>query len=159
MNKTLYLLPTLLLGAMSMNSAQAACNDGCLNKQLDKYLTQLVKHDPAPLSVAANAITIENAKPVKLGEGSWQAVQSLPVAGHRFTDASTGQVVYYGATKQADGKIGSMFLRLKIADNKITESELFTKGAYTAEGMETGGLLEPDILYPTVVPKERRSTA
>ncbi|MFT3907710.1 MAG: hypothetical protein QM718_15540 [Steroidobacteraceae bacterium] len=154
--KSLLVLGALgaLLGSLP---AAAACNEKCLNRALDGYLAQLVKHDPAPLKVSANLIAVENAKPVALGQGSWQSVASLPI-GMRFADASTSQIVYFGAVKDKDGKTGSLFLRLKVADGRIAESELFTRGAYTGEGQETPGMLEPDILYDAIVPEARRST-
>jgi hypothetical protein len=146
------------LGLLLNTVAQASCNEKCLGAVLDKYLAQMLKHDPKPLPVAANIIAIENAQPVKLGEGSWKTALGWPVAGQRFADASTGQIVAYTATQLADSKIGSLFVRLKVVDGRITESELFSKGAYTGEGQETRGLLEPDILYPAAVPEQRRSS-
>lgn len=142
-------------GAMAAGSA---CDVKCLQGIMDRYLSQLVKHDARPLPVTGDLIAIENAQPVKLGEGSWQTVTSYPVPGQTFADPLTGQVVHYTATTGSDGKIGSLFVRLKAVDSKIVESEIFSRGSYTAEGQETAGLLEPDILYPATVPEARRST-
>lgn len=150
-------LAILALGTLAGTAAQAACNDKCLNGVLDGYLAQLVRHDAAPLKAAPGLIAVENSKPTPLGQGSWQNIAALPI-GMRFGDATTGQIVYFGATKDSGGKTGSLFVRLKVADHRIAESELFTRGAYTGEGQETPGMLEPDILYDAIVPPARRST-
>jgi hypothetical protein len=142
-------------GAMAAGSS---CDVKCLQGVMDRYLAQLIKHDARPLAVAGDLVAVENAQPVKLGEGSWATVKSYPVSGQTFADPVTGQVVHYTATTGADAKIGSLFVRLKVVNRKIAESEIFSRGAYTAEGQETAGLLEPDVLYPALVPEPRRSS-
>jgi hypothetical protein len=139
-----------------MSTAWAACDASCLNDVLDRYLTQLVLHDPDPLPVADGIVAVENAEDMILGQGSWQTIAEVP-AGQRFVDAMNGQSVFMGATKDASGQVGSIFIRLAVnGDGKVTESELFTKGSYTGAS-DPATLLTPDILYDAVVPPARRS--
>ena len=137
-------------------AAAPSCDSKCLSSTVDRYLAQMLKHDVKPLVVAANAITVENGKPTKLGEGAWQTVQDYPVLGHTFTDATTGNVVHYNAVTTSDGKPGSLYVRLKVVNNRIAESEVILRAA-AAEESAGVGLLEPDILYMAPVPEARRS--
>ena len=107
------LIPLLIIGAC-MSTARAACDASCLNDVLDRYLTQLVSHDPAPLPDAAGIGAIENSESVKLGEGSWRTIAEVPT-GQRFVDAVNGQAVFTGATKDAEGQVGSIFIRLAVS--------------------------------------------
>jgi gluconolactonase len=148
----------MLGGPLSATAADTTCDVKCLSSLMDRYLAQLLTHDPTPVPMAATAITVESAKATKLGSGVWATVKNYPVAGHTFADPTTGQVVHYGATTGMDGTVGSIFVRLKVVGGKVAESEIFSRGAYTVEGMPTVGLLEPDILYTAIVPEARRST-
>lgn len=160
MRKATTVLACILAAGWAHGSMAAGrrCDAKCLEGIVDRYLSQLLKHDPGSLPVAAGVLAVENGQAVKLGEGSWQAVQAFPVAGQTFADAENGEVAHYTATRTADGKVGSLFLRLKVVDRRIAESEIFSRGAYTMEGKETVGLLEPDVLYPALVPAPRRSS-
>ncbi len=150
------LLALPIIGATA-SPARAACDTSCLNDVLDRYLKQLVVHDPTSLPVAAGIVTVENSEVVKLGEGSWRTIADVP-AGQRYVDALNGQAVFMGATKDASGQVGSIFIRLAVnGDGKIAESELFTKGSYTGAS-DPATLLTPDILYDAEVPPARRSS-
>lgn len=150
----------LLLGLSLSPLADAkTCDNACLTGIMHTYLHDMSRHDPAGLPVARDLNARENTRAMPLGEGSWQSVdQVLP--GLLFADASTGEVVYAGGSKH-DGLIGTLFVRLKVVDGKITESELLTRGGEpttsgTPVGHSTAGLAEPDILYYAVVPRDRR---
>jgi len=152
---------TALIVLSALGHAQAAtpaCDSKCLNGLMDRYLAQLVKHDPKPLAVVANVIAVENGKLTKLGEGAWQTIKDLPVPGHTFSDTMTGQVVHYNAITTADGKSGSLYVRLKVLNKQIAESEIFMRAAGSEGGTAGVGLLEPDILYTAAVPEARRSS-
>jgi hypothetical protein len=97
-------LVSLLLIDANMSTARATCSASCLNDVLDRYLAELVLHDPAPLPLAAGIVAVENAEPVILGDGSWQTIDEVP-AGQRFVDALNGQAVFMGATKDASGRV------------------------------------------------------
>lgn len=160
-----------------------SCNESCLKAIMHQYLEQLPRHDAGSLPVSPQINARENTEPVKLGYGSWKTVAAV-LPGLEFADPATGQVIYAGGVRR-DGAIGTLFLRLRVADGKITESEMLTTGpgALTpprpAGGLRPGGapaggaraggrgpgpapdlsgLLQPDILYDVVVPKDRRSS-
>lgn len=171
-----------LLAAVSLSPiAQAQnCGDTCLKGILHRYLTALPTHDPKSLPLAAHVEARENSEPVTLGEGSWQSVTAV-LPGYIFADPESGNVIYGGGVRRGQA-LGVLFLRLKVLDGKITESEMLTSGpgavtpprpqppapAGAAPGAprpgqgfpppDLSGLMTPDILYDAVVPKDRRST-
>jgi hypothetical protein len=155
---------SLLLVAMSAAPGLAlarSCDDRCLGAIMQHYLQQMPRHEPGKLPLAATINARENSEAVPLGQGSWKSVDSV-LPGLLFADATTGEVIFAGGAKH-EGRIGSLFVRLKIIDGKIAESELWTRGGEPASpGGESGrsmdGLAEPDILYDAVVPTERRSS-
>jgi hypothetical protein len=102
------------------------CNEQCLKTILHQYLQQLPRHDPGPLSVSPQINARENTEPVKLGEDSWKSVSAV-LPGLEFADPTAGQVIYAGGVRR-DGALGTMFLRLKVVDGRITESEMLTTG-------------------------------
>ena len=150
------LTPCLVLGMTSVPAAE--CDSECLTTHLQHYLFHMQHQDVAELPFSNDLKSYENAVATRPGEGSWKSIESFPVKGQIFVDAPQGQIVYYGATKLKTGIIGSLFIRMKVENDEITETEMFTKGAYTREGESTEGLLEPDILYTAVVPSHRLSS-
>jgi hypothetical protein len=148
------LVSVLIAGGAA--AAQARCDEHCLDRLMDRYLTQLVRHDPEPLPVAANVNARENGKAVRLGEGSWREITSLPRPGLTFADPTLGQVVYIGAVDRGD-QLGALLVRLRVADGRIVESEMFTRGGEPGGKQDFSGMLEPDVLYDAVVPEKRRS--
>lgn len=175
-----------LLGLLAMAPAARAqnCGDSCLKGILHRYLVALPTHNPKSLPLAAQVEARENSEPVNLGEGSWQSVTAV-LPGYIFADSETGNVIYGGGVRRGNA-LGILFLRLKVIDGKIAESEMLTSGpgavtpprpqlpgsgaspAGGASGAprsgqgfpapDLSGLLTPDILYDAVLPRERRST-
>ncbi len=144
------------LAANVSRAATKACNSACLSQIMDNYLGHMTKHDPAGLPLGANPNARQNAEPVRLGDGAWKSVSRIR-AGESFTDPATGAVVWEGAV-DTDGHLGSLFVRLKVEDGKITESEIFFNGGEPGSNFDPTGLLEPDILYEATVPPARRSS-
>jgi len=149
-------LLTLLALAAGAAPARAACDDKCLEGIMDGYLAQLVRHDPTPLPAAPGVISRENGEDVKLGAGGWTLITKV-YPGQTFADASAGQIVHIGAV-EISAKTGALFLRLKIVNRKIVESEMLSRGGEPGFKSDVSGLLEPDILYDAIVPPARRST-
>jgi hypothetical protein len=176
-----------LLAALSLApSARAqSCSESCLKNILHRYLVQLPQHDPRPLPLAAHVEARENSEPVNLGEGSWQSVTAV-LPGYEFADPQSGNVIYGGGVRRGDA-LGILFLRLKVRDGRIVESEMLTNGpgAVTpprpqlpvpaagagnaaapgaprpGQGFpapDLSGLMTPDILYDAPIPKDRRTT-
>ncbi len=141
-------------GAIAQSSGKN-CDRQCLVQILDQYLEHLQSHNPAGLPVAADANVRELTAPVKLGEGgSWKRVTKFRTK-MVFADPAQGNVMYRGAV-ETTGKLGSLSIRLKVENRRITESEtIFNEG----EGMfDAAYLLEPDPFLEAVLPPDRRST-
>jgi len=137
-------------------ASASPCDDKCLLGIMDSYLTQLTRHDASPLRVAPNINARENGEDVKLGAGVWTLITKV-FPGQTFADATLGGVVHIGAIEVA-GKTGSIFVRLKVVERKITESEIISRGGEPGFNADASGMLEPDVLYDADVPAARRST-
>src|SRR5688500_6816103 len=60
-------------------AAQAQdCDRECLIKLADDYAAALVAHDPSRVPMAADAVTVENAKMLARGEGLWRTATAGP---------------------------------------------------------------------------------
>jgi hypothetical protein len=144
----------------SAATAEASvCDRGCLNGMMDKYLPALVRHDPSGLPVAANLKASENARLIKLGAtGAWTQIKRV-YPGYQNADSSSGQVVFGGAVDSADG-IAALFVRLKVRNRQIVESEIiFNQGKSSGPSpFDPSELIEPDLIYDAIVPPPRRST-
>jgi hypothetical protein len=175
-----------LLALVAMVPAARAqnCGDSCLKRILHRYLVALPTHNPSSLPLAAQVQARENSEPVNLGEGSWQSVTAV-LPGYIFADPESGNVIYGGGVRRGKA-LGILFLRLKVIDGKIADSEMLTSGpgavtpprpqlpgspaasagpatdtqrsAQRFAAPDLSGLLTPDILYDAILPKDRRST-
>jgi hypothetical protein len=146
----------LAIAPVTSFAQSSPCSSQCLSQIMQSYLDHMVKHDPAGLAVAPDLNAREGGEPLKLGDGAWKTVTKIR-AGDTFTDPSTGAAVFYGAV-DTSGRLGSLFLRLKVQNRKITESEISFNGGEPGAFFDPTGLLEPDILYMATVPPARRST-
>lgn len=147
----------VMLGMLATAQAQAGtCDERCLLKTLDDYLQHLERHDTHGLKVAASLNARENAEAVPLGSGSWSTISRV-LPGLKFADAMTGEAVYAGGVEHGD-RLGALFLRIKVENGQISESEMLTRGGEPGGTADMSGLREPDILYDAIVPTERRST-
>jgi hypothetical protein len=122
------LLVLVFLGAVASPPLAApspkpdtTCDQACLDAFMDKYLSALGKHDPSGLPMAAGAKLTENTKTVGMGEGIWKSMKYMKLRGETISDASTGEVVYFGVIQEAF--VSPLVVRLKIAGQKITEVE------------------------------------
>jgi hypothetical protein len=107
-----------------MAQGAPACDDACLKGFIDGYLDALAHRDPAKLPVAKDVKYTENGRVLDLGEGFWRtAGEPLHYRDYIF-DPGTGGVAAFTALKEYDG-IAEMFLRLKVADGKLTQIETF----------------------------------
>jgi hypothetical protein len=115
----------------------------------------MLAHDPAGVPLTANANIREVTVPVKLGEGgSWTKVTKLRNK-QVFADPMQGNVEYRGAV-DANGKVASMSVRLKIENRRISEVETVLNEGDRPFDAEY--LLEPDPFLESILPADRRST-
>lgn len=119
----------LLAGVTSVAfeaSAQNAssCDRACLRGFVDGYFDALASRDHAKLPVAAGVKYTENGRVLELGEGFWKTA-GAPIRYRDYVlDPETGGAAALTALREYDG-IAQMFLRLKVADRRITEIETF----------------------------------
>jgi hypothetical protein len=142
--------------ATSATAAARACDRACLNGMMQSYLTALARHDPKGLPLSPRLEALENALPVKAGEGVWGQVSKVH-PGMVFADPVTGGVIYGGAVDAPDG-LASLFVRLKVAGGRITESEIIFNHGKASGVFAPANLLEPDLIYEAVAPPSRRSS-
>jgi len=148
---------TVLLIAWATGSAaapvSAGCSRSCLEGIMNAYLDRLPHHSTAGLPLAPQVNARENAKAVASGGGLWKIANSIK-SRDTFADPVTGQVVSFGAA-DTDNGVGAFFVRLKVVNHTITESETGFNGNDSAFS-HPENLLHPDILYDAPVPKDRR---
>lgn len=145
------------LGLPAMQAQnRAACNDACLRQHMDRYLTQMTAHKTGGLDVAPNAEIRENTVRIALGGGNaWSKVAAIK-SRQDFTDPSTGNIVSRSAVDLGGGKLGSYSVRLEVDSGKITEIESTLNPG--GRLFDEYNMLHPDIIWDTIVPKDRRST-
>jgi hypothetical protein len=115
----------LAIAALALYGAAAhaaPCDRACLKTTLDRYLTALVKHDPAAAPLALGFRQTENAKVRAPGTGLWQSATRLGELDRRYFDAVTQQAGYFGTLEEAAGP-AIVTLRLAVEDQRITEAE------------------------------------
>ncbi|MGC3982417.1 MAG: hypothetical protein QM808_14300 [Steroidobacteraceae bacterium] len=135
------------------------CDSTCLRKHMDQYLAAYLKHDPATLQVNPTLRASENSKAVALGDNSWNQVKRMLPEQVVLTDPFAGQVMALGVVEMRGPQQFIFSLRLKIENNKISESEIQT----IAESI--GGVhFRPDLMaasyktLDTTIPAAERST-
>lgn len=99
----------------------AACDRICLNLMLDDYFSALADHSTARLPLSADVRFTENGTVRTIGEGLWQrageATYRLDAVDPTTESAASNSVV------PDNGRPVILFVRLKVADERITEIE------------------------------------
>lgn len=139
----------------------SACTRELLKSTVDAYFTALAAHSATALPLAENVKHTENGKASKPGdEGLWKTAGARKYA-HSALDtelcmSATEAVVPDGATDVP------VALRLKLQNQKITESELIVarEGDYPALDANPAALIasNDEIKWEQVVPAEQRAT-
>src|SRR5690606_32186686 len=130
-------------------TAQAQdCDRACQIKMADDYAAALVAHDPSRVPLAADAVTVENAKRLGQGEGLWRNATGgvtkfrIPVAD------PVSQQVGLLAMMEVEGKPALVGIRLKRENGRIVEAEHMIAGNLSAPALANlqtprAGLLRP----------------
>jgi hypothetical protein len=144
--------------------AADACDRGCLQNHVDRYLAALVAHDPGQLPWARGARFTENGQELRPGDGLW-GTASAP--GHYrlyVADPEDGQVGFVG-TLLENGAPVLLALRLKVEDQTISEAETIVARTQfgstlpsAGQSVEDRGQPRPQFLR-TVPGKERMARA
>lgn len=124
---TLLLAAFALAGCIATAGAKAAptktCDRDCLKALADTYIAALVAHDPHRVPLAANVITVENAKRIRPGEGLWKTATAGPSGFKIVVPDPYSQEVGGMVMMQSDGKPAQVGFRLKLVNGKIVEAE------------------------------------
>jgi len=144
--KSLVYLPAPLAPASS-----TPCDRACLNGFVDKYFDALTAHCTCGVAFAPEVKYTENGQEVKPGEGIWKTFTGRGNYRVYLADPETGEVGYYGDFNEFKGTLlGTMALRLKIQERRITEVEMIVareqlrpKGGL---GLNTAGVMTPRMI-------------
>lgn len=101
---------------------RADCDDSCLRKSMDQYLSALVAHDPKRLPLAPGVKFTENTNAMAVGDGLWQTIGGVLPQRIIITDPTTAQVEFYGAVLEND-RTSLLYVRLEERAGLITEIE------------------------------------
>ncbi|HTR00988.1 MAG TPA: hypothetical protein VMH83_13400 [Candidatus Acidoferrum sp.] len=134
------ILAAALFAACTANVALAqtpACDDKCLTDIAKAYLRDVAKQDSSKLPWADKVRYTENNVAMMIGDGFWGAGPGINDGGLLLTDASTGNVVWYGISTEHE-QPAYHGLRLKIVNKQISEVESIL-----------GRKEEPEVFAPT----------
>jgi hypothetical protein len=142
--------------AAAVNEMPPSCDRHCLYSFLDQYLGALKAKDPSRLPLAKGFRYSENNVMMQIGDGVWGTITGLGDYNLRMADTTTGEVGFYGIVQETTAT--SVFaLRLKVADNRISEAETLIRRS------EPGGpfpskpvMVDKPILNEIVPPEARR---
>jgi hypothetical protein len=133
----------------------APCDRTCMTGIVDRYLTALVRHDPAGLPLNRDVKFTENAARLKVGsEGLWVAASEQPTGFRIYAvDVGAGQIGFYGVMKERDRPL-IIALRLKVVNGLITEIEHVLARGLRAETVKNMAVARPEFVTP--LPQGRR---
>lgn len=136
--------------------ATAVCDRGCLNALVDSYFGALVAHDPKKVRIAANARFVENATPMKPGEGLWKSASAVPTTFKIYVPDPVSQQVGFLGVMQENGKPVEVAVRLKLENDEITELEHLVARGLGDRNLPN--LQTPRAAFTTPVPAAQRNT-
>lgn len=126
----------------------SACDRGCLESFVNRYLDALVAHDPKRIPVTADIKFAEDDVPLRLGEALWRTASGLGHYRLYFSDPQAGQVAFFG-TIQENGRGAALVLRLKVEGGRISEAEqLVLRNTRTYDLLEKAGKPDPLLTEP-----------
>jgi hypothetical protein len=165
----------LLLSVAAVAQTKAACDRGCLEGYIDKYLDAMLSHQPGSSLFSKDCKFTENGVRLPLGgEGFWYSMSGKGTYKFYVPDVETQQVAFLGTAREGSaGKEGAkgtpvaIALRLKIVKGLIAEAEQLvirpennagSGGAFAmppaAESIEKAG--SPHKVYGEVIPEKER---
>ncbi|HXW63339.1 MAG TPA: hypothetical protein VEJ45_12110 [Candidatus Acidoferrales bacterium] len=132
-----------------------SCDRQCLYGFLDLYLNALKAKDPSRLPLAKGFRYSENNVMMKIGDGVWGTTTGLGDYNLRMADTTNGQVGFYGIVDETTST--SVFaLRLKVADNKISEAETLIRRSDGSGPFPTKPVMVDKPVLNEIVPAEAR---
>jgi hypothetical protein len=128
------------------------CDRACLIKLADDYAAALVAHDPSRVPLAADAVTVENAKRLSRGEGLWRTASGGPTTFQIHVPDPVSQQVGLMAMMEVDGKPALVGIRLKRVGGRIAEAEHMVASNLSPPALANLQTVRPAILRE--VPEE-----
>jgi hypothetical protein len=114
-------------------AATPACDRACLEGFVNKYLDALVARDASQAPLGTAAKYTENQALVPVGQGRWRTAEAVGPYKIYIADPQAGQVGFIGTLEEA-GQWSMIALRLRIADQRITEIEAVIPGDTVRSG-------------------------
>ena len=151
---TAVLLFVVSLLAAARPSQAAACDRACLNKTVDNYLAALVAHDPSKVKFAPDVLFVENAVPMKPGDGLWKTASALPTTFKIYVSDPVSEEVGLMCIMQENDKPIDLVVRLKIRDGQIVEAEHVVARNLSERSLKNLDTPRPGLLA-TVPPSDR----
>jgi len=140
----------LFAAALSLALPAAAqaqdCDRACLIKMADDYAAALVAHDPSRVPLAADAVTVENAKKIARGEGLWSHATGGMTEFQIHVPDPVSQQVGLMAMMEVDGKPALVGIRLKRVAGRIVEAEHMVAGNLSPPALANLQTVRPAIL-------------
>jgi hypothetical protein len=133
----------------------ATCDRACLVGFVDAYFEALSERDPAKLPVADRLKYTENGRVLELGEGFWKTAGARLRYRDYFVDPQTGGAAAFSAFREYDG-VAEAFLRLKVANRRITEIETFVVRVGDQRWFAPENLDNLSGIFAQAVPPEQR---
>ena len=121
------------LGPTEAVAAPANCEEQCLRRIMDDYLSAMLAHDSKRLPVTNDVRFTENGVAIPLGQGLWWTA-SGPI-GHKIyvPDPRSQTIGFMGALKENENTV-YFSARLKLRDKKIAEAEtMVARGSMVAK--------------------------
>jgi hypothetical protein len=113
----------VILALIISNTGAAECDRECLIKMADDYLSALVTHNPEQVPLANDVRIVENANPIKPGEGLWKTATAGPTEFRIIVPDIVSRQVGGMVIMQSEGKPAQLGFRLKLSGGKIVEAE------------------------------------
>ncbi len=143
---------TVILTVSASNATAADCDRECLIRMADDYLSALASHSLKKAPLADNVRIVENANPIKPGEGLWKTATAGPSAFKIIVPDTVSQQVGGMVIMQSEGKPAQLGFRLKLSNGRITEVEHLVSILRGTEIPETLQKVRPGI--PMEIPYE-----
>jgi hypothetical protein len=120
--RTSLLTLTLALCAMTASAAGSDCDRACLRGFITQYHDALLAHNPNTLPLSDKVRFTEDTVEMKLGEGLWKNASKIRSYRQDILDVRQG-VAASQVVVEEGGMPALLVLRLKVANNRITEIE------------------------------------
>jgi hypothetical protein len=136
--------------ALALPSAAQAqdCDRACLIKLADDYAAALVAKDPSRVPLAANIVTVENAKRIGRGEGLWSKATGGVTEFRIPVPDPVSQQVGLLAMMEVDGAPALVGIRLKREGGRIVEAEHMVAGNLSPGQLANLQTPRPALLRP-----------